>query len=159
MGVRGLGRTTELEIGKFSRIESLRVLSLVGAAAAQAAAAPVLEDDCAPVTSEDSSGEEDVAVAADGVVDCRPPELDVAMAGEALALTAADAEDAEPGAAVRTGRAMRDLSCEALVMHRTRRTVHRADCKFARRAGRGAMVALLALPAAGWHRCRFCRPG
>ena len=155
MGVRDL-RPAELAIGKFSRIEGLRLADLVSAAAAQAAR-PVREGDWESVVSEDSSGEEDVAVAGGGCIGPRPPELEVAMAEEALALTAAGADDAEPGAAARVGRSMRGLSCTALVMHRTRCTVHRADCKFARRMGRGARVALTAPPVANWQRCRFCR--
>ena len=105
-----------------------------------------------------SSVELDVAVAGGGSVDPRPPEAEVALAEEALALTAEGAADAEPGATVRGARPMRGDGSTALVMHATRRTVHRASCKFVRRMAPGARVSLVAFPAADWPRCQFCRP-
>ena len=138
-------------------IEALRIGTLLSLASGPPA--PERDWDVVSVESEASSDDLGVAVAAGGLVDPRPPELEVAMAEEALALTTEGAADAEPGAVARGARPMRDGGSQALVMHATRRTVHRANCKFVRRMVPGARVFLAAAPAAEWRRCQFCRPG
>ena len=153
--VRPRQRRIELEISRLSRKEALRVCALLRAAGRPAA--PSL--DTVEFESDSSSEEADIAVGGPAGVTFIPPEEEVANAENALDLTTEGAADAEPpDAAARGSRPMRDQSDATLVMHRTRRTVHRSTCRFARRAGAASMVSLLAEPAADWQRCRFCCP-
>ena len=125
----------------------------------RAAAVPAgPEPDQVEVDSDTSSEEADVAVGGEGGVTYILPEEEVANAEVSLALALEGSADAEPREAEGRSRPMRDQSEGALVMHRTRRTVHRANCRFVRRMSDAAVVPLLSVPAANWQRCRFCRP-
>ena len=148
-------RRIELETSRLSREEALRVCALLRAAAGNPAA-PSL--DTMEVDSGEPSDEGGVAIGGPAGVTFVPPEEEVANAENALALAPAGSADAEPPAAAGGSRPQRDQSEGALVMHRTRRTVHRASCKFARRMCGAARVDLTSEPAAGWLRCRFCCP-
>ena len=147
-----------LPVGALSRREALQVWTLLQAAAATPKEVAAAEDDLVSVDSEASSDEADVAVGGIAGITFVPPDAEVANAEEALAWTPEGSADAEPGAPARASRPMLDQRLPALVMHRTRRTLHRANCKFARRMADAARVDLAAAPAAEWPRCRFCCP-
>ena len=110
------------------------------------------------VDSGTSSDEAGVAAIGSGGVTYALPEKEVANAEEALALAPEGSSEAEPLATVGRSRPTRDRREGALTMHRTRRTVHRASCRFVRRMADAAKMTLLSVPAASWQRCRFCCP-